>query len=774
MKKLDLLELKVLERRFRTTIAYVLCIVIFPFFNILFKSIKLFLYESDSLIDLGLEIDQTKALFEDSPQLSLQLFIVFKDDEPFPIQILAIIMSTLCVAVPNTRCFMDKIDKQRTKNWRYYLKLFGYFFIFVLVAFSRAASIAIICCFFSYNAILLYITTFVGIKVIMDIANIVFVHSKTLKLILRETQADIIANSFNIRDVTKHKRVIRLYAFFWMNFNVAALVTILLLTTTNNHTTAVQNITKSLQNQTATMPNITEDVHLWISPSIILTNWLDIFIVKQNCHREIIMSLCFLNIISCVLIALFIKPNYEKPPSDISKEILKTKVIANPPEAISEKEARKIWKPYKDSNHFDCAIRERKGKLSTMALLEDPWIFVDDYISKIPDSSQYSLNQIRHSMFTDPKELLLKIMMISHPVTESNPVVREIFSRCRTHYEFLVSLEQEQRSKANLEASISSDKIPDVTFADKEVQVQEDILSSTTVAKVAPDPVRDDSVSEVLAVMKMIALHMRCVGLGLRDIQRSLRMIDSVEEDSDFKIVFRVVQNQMKHYGIEMIPQVEKVVGYVGKLFDEHIIYTVTYYEEDKIIMSKAINDMKKDVIQFKENVTKLENTQQDLTRELVNMEFTIIESLEKFKEVTESYKNYVNDLEAECKMKTFLDTVLEKWSLITKILSVNEEPMKHHEPQNKDIDTEIRVAIAIKTKAIIIPSMKKYISSLSQLPNFYDSILEDLEEISNVEESDALNYFKNMNSRSDEVKEACSQFMSEMSKVRTDLSVAL
>ena len=56
------------------------------------------------------------------------------------------------------------------------------FLVFVIVSFTRAASIAMIFCFLSYNAILVYSVTFIALKIVFELAKLAVEH-KALKKI---------------------------------------------------------------------------------------------------------------------------------------------------------------------------------------------------------------------------------------------------------------------------------------------------------------------------------------------------------------------------------------------------------------------------------------------------------------------------------------------------------------------------------------------------------------------------------------------------------------
>ena len=83
----------------------------------------------------------------------------------------------------------------------------------------------------------------------------------------------------------------------------------------------------------------------------------------------------------------------------------------------------------------------------------------------------------------------------------------------------------------------------------------------------------------------------------------------------------------------------------------------------------------------------------------------------------------------------------------------------------------DIRETIAITTKAIIIPSFKKYNHSVRGLAKFFSDLLEDLERLK-TEEADVREFFGRLQKSSAGVKETCTQFHTVMSDVRSDLGV--
>ena len=465
---------KLQTRRLKATFLYVFCIVTFPIFNIIFRATRLFRETSASNYEFGLGMDQVKSLFEDSPQLALQLYISFKREARTG-QILAIVWSSLTVARPNMESLVNiigsKIDlnlfsmKRKTKedgggfqeDWesrkqslKSLAQMFAFFFVFVLISFIRAASFAIICCFLSYNALLVYAATFIALKILFELAKVT-VESETLSKISKEGLGDIIANAFNILELKKDSFVIRLYAVFWMIFNVATIGSILF----HSQSAEIDFIISFDQYDTVST-NDTIPMNLWIAPTFQLTDWSEISIMKDNTHAPLLSSLCLLNILCCILIFTVTnsinrsKELKKKAPrleyNDVMKKSVRelrtgTKVKVS---AEKAKEIKEIWAPYDNSEHFELVQNKHESTgLSTMTLLMDPWDFVSDYANQV--LAKRGEEKIEHFQYEDAQQLLLKIMDIfGRFMNDEDPTMIEVFNRCRTQYDFLESLKQER------------------------------------------------------------------------------------------------------------------------------------------------------------------------------------------------------------------------------------------------------------------------------------------------------------------------------------------
>jgi hypothetical protein len=122
---------------------------------------------------------------------------------------------------------------------------------------------------------------------------------------------------------------------------------------------------------------------------------------------------------------------------------------------------------------------------------------------------------------------------------------------------------------------------------------------------------------------------------------------------------------------------------------------------------------------------------------------------------------------------------VLAAWKVIALGLSI--EVLKEESETSKDRNESMRKAqnyrernkvrenVAITSKAIIIPSFKKYIASFNSVATFFSDLLDDLEKL---DVNGQKEYFDHLYSKSHDVKQICSHFPSVMIEVETDLAV--
>ena len=787
--------------RLRRIVLYLFCIVLFPAFNIVFKASKLFLHPSSSLNDFSLGIDQVKSLFEDSPQLALQLFISFIK-RPRLVQILSIFWSSLCVAVPNVRSLMvfenSRIDsslfslkrdkgkrqirfqvncKSRIKSLKSITKHFAFYLMFVLISFTRAASIATIVCFLRYNAILIYLSTFLALKIVFDIAKLTF-RPKALVKISKETPVDMFANAFNILDLTKESSVIWSYAVFWMTFNVIVMV----------------RIYGQCLNISSEDPLF---LNLWIAPSMQLANWSELYIVQENIHKSIIITLCFLNMLSCLLICLVIKPlgskmrpKYDALKTEDIDEVLKTKLGGGRLE-LSEEEKEKIWSPYSSSNHFESILQDRKesGRLSTMTHLKDPWDFVGDYVLQLLKETGYE--PIDHFLYEDSQQLLLKIMKVFKPMdsSENDPRCSEVFQRCRRHYEFL----EELNSVHNLRGE---EKKKDIGASGEFDRKPEHELKAVPEQEVGPqEVVVYNPVSALSEALRAVCLHMRIIGLGLRNIKRDLPILEVLEkgepekdkEKDDFENIFILLHKQIVTYGQGAFCDTETIVQEVKKVFTDFVDYVVENKIKDRSELIDVVEEMKIKLSKFKTNAGVIVKKHTRNLTEMAKFESVAVNSISKFNAVTERYKKEVEILEKESQKGAGSSSrrILAAWEMITLGLSIqvlkveNEESRKNEENETekkrmKEAEriqekNKLRENIAITAKAVVIPSLKNYFGSFRKIAGFFSDLLDDLETLDENQENE---YFESLHSKSNSVKEICGLFPSVMVEARTNLAV--
>ena len=751
----------------KTTFLYLFCIVLFPVFNISFKATKLFLYPRNSLDKFGLGVDQVKSLFEDSPQLALQLFICFIAGAHRN-QILAIIWSSLTVAVPNLRSLIDH-EKSRMQSFK---SKVIFYFIFVLISFTRAASIAFICCFLRYNAIIVYICTFLALKIVFDIAKLI--SKNGLAKMSQETQGDVIANAFNILDLKKDSLVIRCYAVIWTIFNVAVLL----------------KIDQLISYKDPILLN------LWIAPSFKLKVWSENFIVQKDVHQALLIGLCGLNMLSCILICFVIKPIGIKPEYETVKseddQVLKTSLRKG--NRITSDQAKEIWSPYSSSNHFESIFQSKRelGGLSTMTQLKDPWDFVSDYATPLLQDRR--LPKINHFQYQDAQQLLLKIMNVLKPEASAakDPEISEVFYRCRRHYDFLDELKQEYKSESVAEEENPEDQ---PLNPDAETQVQyeptpERVPETEGEAGTKSTLVSYNPVSALIEAVKATCLHMQVISLGLRNIKRDFRIIEELKEDEEkleteedgFGKLFKVLHKQIGVYGQAAVPESEKVVKHVKTVFVDFIEYVFKHQTEDDFSMMEIVTELKSKLENAKANATAISEKHQSNLIELASAEVIVVDSLSKFNEVTDRYRAEMKILEEESRKEPAVKkNVLAAWDIMSLGLSV--QVMRQESETSKDKNELMRRAqnikerngvrenIAITAKAIIIPSLKKYISNFRNIATFFSDMLAELETL-NEDEIGRRDFFYRLQLRSAEVKETCSQFLSAMIEVRTDLAV--
>ena len=287
-------------------------------------------------------------------------------------------------------------------------------------------------------------------------------------------------------------------------------------------------------------------------------------------------------------------------------------------------------------------------------------------------------------------------------------------------------------------------------------------------------------ISALLGAMKTTGLHMRVISLGLRNIKRDFRIIEEEDEEKlekeSFGNLFKVLHKQIVAYGQAAVPETERVVQNVKKVFEDYVDYVFKYQLEDEIV-----TDLKRELKDFKSNAAAVSENHETSLIELAHFEGKVVESLSKFNAVTERYKREMQMLEKETDLKE-KKKILAAWDIMSLGLSVQVTREESETSKCKDElmrktqmireRNELRENIATMTEAIIIPSFRKYIASFKSIETCFSVTLDDLEK---APDHDIDNYFKgffdSLHSRSDEVKDVCNHFIAAIHEAKTDLA---
>merc|ERR1712115_324496 len=106
-------------------------------------------------------------------------------------------------------------------------------------------------------------------------------------------------------------------------------------------------------------------------------------------------------------------------------------------------------------------------------------------------------------------------------------------------------------------------------------------------------------------------------------------------------------------------------------------------------------------------------------------MEMNMTESLEKFNAVTEAYKKEILNLEKASDEGVNLDKIVKSWNILRdlslQLVTHKSETDLEQETKRKEAETLqeqniMRENIALIAKAIVIPSVKKYVFSFEKL----------------------------------------------------------
>ena len=194
------------------------------------------------------------------------------------------------------------------------------------------------------------------------------------------------------------------------------------------------------------------------------------------------------------------------------------------------------------------------------------------------------------------------------------------------------------------------------------------------------------------------------------------------------------------------------------------------------------MDELKSDVKRFKTEADKVTEKQEAVMKALANTEVNVVKSLGKFNDVTDRYKREMETLERNSENETLSKKILAAWKLISLGISIKVTREESQSSLEKNDllrkaefirkRNEVRDNIAITTKAVIIPSFKKYMLCVNSLAKFFSVLLEDLEKVNTKIEADVKEIFNKLQLGSTPVKETCTQFIAAMSDVRTDLGV--
>ena len=149
---------------------YLLYIICFPVVFLVFKVFHIFLHPGNVLEHIATRSDQAKALFEDSPQLALQLYILLceADRRPRTIQLVAITFTCLNIAIPSVKTYLlrKNILHINTEAKEYWIShVLKNYLLFLLIALFRIFSFSFFICLVRYNVIFVYGAFFAAINI---------------------------------------------------------------------------------------------------------------------------------------------------------------------------------------------------------------------------------------------------------------------------------------------------------------------------------------------------------------------------------------------------------------------------------------------------------------------------------------------------------------------------------------------------------------------------------------------------------------------------------
>jgi len=438
---------------------YLLYIICFPVVFLVFKVLHIFLHPGNVLEHIATRSDQAKALFEDSPQLALQLYILLceADRRPRTIQLVAITFTCLNIAIPSVKTYLlrKNILHINTEAKEYWIShVLKNYLLFLLIALFRIFSFSFFICLVRFNVIFVYGAFFVAIRILLNIASVL--EESTGKLgVFHQLQGEgtksLFLNFFSIHDIRRGKSVMLFYMTIWFIFYLVSSITLMVL----------GSISNSEESQT-----------LFFLPTIEIVTWSELFIIR---HRSLLFVIGVVSILfgvfSYLLFIWKIYLKYDEGEEKIrgkGEEKRVTKLICARLEdfqlddfqlddfqapindedlkegKVPEEILRSIWEPYNDRTHFQNIYESETNSknLKNMTLLVDPWQF-----AKFANKYLKEDHRIDIKKFKSNEEILEKLMKTFNPANkialvddDQADIGKEICFRAKIAIDFLKHL----------------------------------------------------------------------------------------------------------------------------------------------------------------------------------------------------------------------------------------------------------------------------------------------------------------------------------------------
>ena len=398
---------------------YLLYIICFPAVFLVFKVFHIFLHPGNVLEHIATRSDQAKALFEDSPQLALQLYILLceADRRPRTIQLIAITFTCLNIAIPSVKTYLlrKNILHINTEAKEYWIShVLKNYLLFLLIALFRIFSFSFFICLARYNVIFVYGAFFVAIRIFLNIAS-VLEESTGKKGIFHQLQGEgtksLFLNFFSIHDIRRGKYVMLFYMTIWFIFYLLSSIILMVL---------------------GSISNVEESQTLFFLPTIELVTWSELFIIR---HRSLlfligVVSISF-GVFSYLLFIwkIYLKYDEEEKPKKEAKEKGMPRLWClqvNDSQApindenlkegkVDDKILKSIWEPYNDRAHFQNFYESETNSknLKNMTLLVDPWQF-----AKFANKFLKEEYRIDIKKFKSDEDILEKLMRTFNPANQ--------------------------------------------------------------------------------------------------------------------------------------------------------------------------------------------------------------------------------------------------------------------------------------------------------------------------------------------------------------------